>query len=129
PLQGALSLLMLEGSFGGQDVCCPHHPSHLVRPMTELPEPGSESFSRSALLEDQRKRWRGGEQTPVEDYLKRYPALAEDEGLVLDLLYNEVLLREERHETPAVDDYVRRFPLHAEAIRRLLALHDELKEQ
>ena len=95
--------------------------------MIDLPEPESDDFSRSTLLEDQRKRWRSGERTPVEAYLQRRPELGENENLVLDLIYNEVLLREELHEAPHADEYVRRFPQHADAIRRLLTLHEELK--
>ena len=81
--------------------------------MIDLPEPESDDFSRSTLLEDQRKRWRSGERTPVEAYLERRPKLGENENLVLDLIYNEVLLREELQEAPHADEYVRRFPQHA----------------
>src|SRR5262245_36785605 len=95
--------------------------------MIDLPEPESDDFSRSTLLEDQRKRWRSGERTPVEAYLQRRPKLGENENLVLDLIYSEVLLREELQEALHADEYVRRFSQHADAIRRLLRLHEELK--
>jgi serine/threonine-protein kinase len=78
------------------------------------------------LRADQSERWRRGERVLVEDYLRQYPQLDQDEGLLLDLVYAEVLLREQGAETPTVEEYVHRFPSHAEALRRQFALHREL---
>jgi hypothetical protein len=37
------------------------------------------------LLDDQRRRWQGGEAVPVESYLRQHPGLGGDAGAVLDL--------------------------------------------
>ena len=71
----------------------------------------------AALLHDQRSRWRRGDRVRVEVYLERAPSLRDDpEGLV-DLIYQEVVLRQERGETPGLDEYVRRFPDLAAMLR------------
>src|SRR3954466_14535775 len=59
---------------------------------------------------DQRQRWRRGERVPVETYLEREPALRADPEGLLDLIYNEVVLREEAGDAPRLDEYVGRFP-------------------
>jgi tRNA A-37 threonylcarbamoyl transferase component Bud32 len=67
------------------------------------------------LLEEQSHRWRRGERVPVEDYLARQPGLHAD--AVLDLITNEVLLRQEAGEAPRLEEYERRFPHLAEPLR------------
>jgi serine/threonine protein kinase/Flp pilus assembly protein TadD len=62
------------------------------------------------LLDDQVRRWRQGERVPVEDYLDRHAWLADDPEDLLDLVFNEALLREEQGEDPQADEYIRRFP-------------------
>jgi hypothetical protein len=62
------------------------------------------------LLAYQRRAWRRGERAAVETYVAQHPALAADAEAVLDLIYQEVLLREQAGETPRLDDYLRRFP-------------------
>jgi tRNA A-37 threonylcarbamoyl transferase component Bud32 len=69
------------------------------------------------LLEDQRRRWRGGERPRVEDYLDRHPHLAADADCVLQLLWGEFLLRQECGDTPTIEEYRARFPDHAEPLR------------
>src|SRR5512138_2240081 len=62
------------------------------------------------LLEDQRRRWRLGERALVETYLAQHPALRDDTDRLLDLIYNEVLLRERAGEAPQLAEYLGRFP-------------------
>jgi serine/threonine-protein kinase len=62
------------------------------------------------LLAYQRRAWRRGERVAVEALLVQHPGLAADTEAVLDLIYQEVLLREQAGETPRLDDYLRRFP-------------------
>ncbi len=62
------------------------------------------------LLRHQGRAWREGRRAPVEDYLADEPALRADTEAVLDLIYNEVILREEAGESPRLEEYVRRFP-------------------
>jgi serine/threonine protein kinase/WD40 repeat protein len=68
------------------------------------------------VLADQRQRWRQGERVLVEAYLERQPTLAADAAAVLDLLYQEVLLRQERGEAPQPEEYQRRFPRWADQL-------------
>src|SRR5207244_1647217 len=48
------------------------------------------------LRHDQQKRWRRGERPLVEVYLRRYLMLRRDPEALLDMIYQEILLREER---------------------------------
>jgi len=75
------------------------------------------------LRADQRKRWQRGERFLVESYLPRLPRDLADEESVLDLIYNETLLREERGEAPTADEYVRRFPQFESQLRRQFAVN------
>jgi serine/threonine protein kinase len=67
------------------------------------------------LLEEQRDRWQRGERVLVEAYLTRESELPAE--AVLDLITNEVLLRQEAGEAPRLDEYLQRFPHLAEALR------------
>src|SRR5262249_44706200 len=51
----------------------------------------------------------------------------DDDGL-LDLIYNEIVLREERGDKPQLEEYVRRFPQHAEQLRWQFSVHEGLRE-
>src|SRR5208282_5000541 len=75
------------------------------------------------LLIDQRRRVQLGEPFHVELYLSQHPGLAADPEGLLDLIYNEVLLRGQRGESPELDDYRTRFPNLAEALGDLFEVH------
>ena len=62
------------------------------------------------LLKHQRHAWRRGEPAPVETYLAQQPVLQADAQAVLDLIYNEIVLREEAGESPRLEEYLSRFP-------------------
>ena len=62
------------------------------------------------LLEDQRLRWRRGERVLVEAYFQQTPALRSDHNAILDLIYDEVVLREQAGEQPQQSEYAQRFP-------------------
>ena len=62
------------------------------------------------LLKHQRHAWRRRDPVRVETYLAQQPNLQADDQAVLDLIYNEVLLREEIGESPRLEEYVSRFP-------------------
>jgi hypothetical protein len=55
----------------------------------------------AVLRVDQRQRWETGQRVPSEDYLRRYPQLHADPEAVLDLIFHEFLLRQERGEQDA----------------------------
>ncbi len=62
------------------------------------------------VLLRQREAWQSGARPLVEDFLRDYPHLAESADAVLDLIYNETVLREERRETVTLEEYLARFP-------------------
>src|SRR5207245_2683020 len=69
------------------------------------------------------ERWHSGERRSVESYLDAAPELRADDDAVLDLIYAEVVVRDELGEAPALEEYERRFPHLAAALRRQFALH------
>ena len=78
----------------------------------------------AALRRDQQQRWEGGSPVPVEAYLAHQPALGEDQEHLLDLIQSEVLLRFEFDERPSLYEYIKRFPRHAHALRRMWCLFE-----
>ena len=72
------------------------------------------------------RRWHSGERIPAEVYLEPYAALQADVEKALELVYGEFLLREERGETPTLEEYVQRFPQYAERLRQQWNLHRAL---
>jgi WD40 repeat protein len=70
----------------------------------------------------QDRRWRRGERVPAERYLARLPGLAADAEAALDLIFSEFLLREALGEAPHPEEYLARFPAHAEPLRRQFEL-------
>src|SRR4051812_40932222 len=77
----------------------------------------------SILRVDQAMRWANGSATPVEDYLRRFPSAADDTEAALDLIHHEYLLADRTGRTPNPDEFVRRFPKYAEALRLQIELH------
>jgi tetratricopeptide (TPR) repeat protein/tRNA A-37 threonylcarbamoyl transferase component Bud32 len=70
----------------------------------------TESAKTLLLRLDQRQRWQRGDRVRVETYLEEQPGLAADREAVLDLIYNEIVLREEFGEEPRLEEYLQRFP-------------------
>jgi serine/threonine-protein kinase len=79
------------------------------------------------LRADQRQRWGEGERVRVDAYFEQYPRLLTDPDCALHLVYNEVLLREENHESPVLEEYVRRFPQFAAQLGPLFEVHRALE--
>jgi len=77
----------------------------------------------AAAREMQYLRWQRGEPSWAETLLAEDATLADDANAALDLIYSEILLREEFGDTPDMEDYLRRFPQHAVALRRQFAVH------
>src|SRR5689334_3537035 len=76
-----------------------------------------------SLLDRQGREWLAGRRPSVEALLNGSP-LCDDADAQLDLLYNEIVLREELGEEAAADEYAARFP----HLREALALHFEVHE-
>src|SRR5262249_45027561 len=87
----------------------------------------------SALLVEQRRRWHQGDPVRAEAYLANYPGLAADAEGLLDLIYNEIDLRQERGDHPRLEEYLERFPAFADQLRIQFeihqAIHDDLPTQ
>src|SRR4051812_2280555 len=81
----------------------------------------------SLLRDDQRGRWRRGERPTVESYLERRPELRDDPEGLLDLIYNEVVLREEAGEAPRLEEYLGRFPAFRDELRLQFQVHKALE--
>jgi tetratricopeptide (TPR) repeat protein/predicted Ser/Thr protein kinase len=62
------------------------------------------------VLAKQRVLWQRGEHVLVEHLLVEAAALLDQPAAILDLIYNEMILREEHGEQPRLEEYVRRFP-------------------
>jgi serine/threonine-protein kinase len=78
------------------------------------------------LLVDQHRRWALGSPEPVEFYLRQHPILRTDPEGLLDLLYNEICLRERHGQAVSLADYQRRFPELAESLALQMEVHQAL---
>jgi tetratricopeptide (TPR) repeat protein len=87
----------------------------------------SESSLSTLLQVDQRERWQRGEHVPVEAYLDRHPSLRTDPEHLLDLIYNEMMLREDAGIPPQLAEYRGRFPHLGDQIRLLFEVHEVLE--
>ncbi len=94
-----------------------------------VPNPEGRSDLLSRLQADQSERWARGERVPLEVYVQRHAELANDSQALLALLHAEVLLRRDEGETPRLDEYLARFPQHADSIRRLWGANDFIVRQ
>ncbi len=79
------------------------------------------------IREDQRRCRAADALRPVEAYLALHPELADDEEAVLDLIYSEVLLREEFGERVTAAEYLTRFPARAAALARQFEFHELIR--
>src|SRR4051812_5188979 len=86
-----------------------------------VPKLGEVEFA--ALIVDQRERWLRGEPVVVEAYLEQHPSLRAHDDTILDLIYNEVVVREEIGEEPRLDEYQRRFPHWASQLAMQFDVH------
>jgi serine/threonine-protein kinase len=92
----------------------------------------AEDLAPAALLEalcsDQRNRWQQGDRVRAETYLAQHPTLASEADRVVELLYNEILLREGLGESPRLEEYLERFPQFAAQLTRLFQVHAALAD-
>src|SRR5262249_35677441 len=81
----------------------------------------------TVLQIDQRARWERGQPVLAEAYFEAHPELRTEPERAIDLIYGEFLLRAELGESPTVDEYIRRFPDFAEALRLQVQLHQAVE--
>src|SRR5262245_1940444 len=91
-----------------------------------MPEVLESCTAVDELREKQLARWESGDPVLLEELLAAHPGLANDSEALVDLLYAEVLLREEHGQRPGLDEYQRRFPHVVEPLRRLFDVHRAL---
>lgn len=72
--------------------------------------PNTVQSALSIALQDQRERWDSGERPPLEEYFAALHDFELEREELVDLVYQEVLLRELRGERPTLDEYRSRFP-------------------
>lgn len=82
----------------------------------------------SALIADMAERWDLGECPAAEEYLARYPELAEQPEGAVRLIYEEFCLREERGEPAQAEEFYQRFPAWCKLLQALLDCHRLLND-
>jgi tetratricopeptide (TPR) repeat protein len=87
----------------------------------------SDTAHLTELRFDQRRRWQAGERVTVETYLEQEPGLNADPDAVLELICNEMVLREEAGAPPSLEEYLERFPQHAAELRIQFEVHQLLE--
>jgi serine/threonine protein kinase/Tfp pilus assembly protein PilF len=75
------------------------------------------------LAAEMARRWRAGDRPAVEELLADHPDLADRPAVVLELLAEEVRLREEAGDAPRLAELQRRFPRWRREVRALLECH------
>jgi serine/threonine-protein kinase len=80
----------------------------------------------AVLRVDQRRRWLSGERVDVRTYRRDFPAVAADPEAFFELVYHEILIREDLGERPDPGEYARSFPDLAERLRLQVEVHEEL---
>jgi serine/threonine protein kinase/tetratricopeptide (TPR) repeat protein len=91
---------------------------------SKLEEQTATGVCSNASLKGLRDRWRGGRKLCLEDYLAELGNPTLDREELLDLIHEEVLLREERGEKVAVEEYIGRFPQQADGLRTWFEVHE-----
>jgi hypothetical protein len=131
----------------------PETPKHLLGPQTARDDPvaqltarwrGGEAPDLAAFLRDagplsaeeladvlcidQRERWLRGERPDAEAYLRLYDSFYPHSEYALELVFNEFLVRRQRAEAPALQEYQRRFPELAEPLQVQAGLYDAMAQ-
>jgi hypothetical protein len=88
-----------------------------------MSEPLSLAEQALALRLEQARRWRNRDRAPAEQYLGRHPELNANPEYALEVVYGEILLREEDGEVLGVDEFLQRFPQFASQVQRLFDVH------
>src|SRR5262245_49580838 len=94
--------------------------------MSDSPTGPGPQPSLVELLVEQRQAWQRGRRVPVEEIVGRCPHLRDNAEAVLDLIYNEIVLREQAGEKPRLEEYVARFPHLSDQLNVQFELEDGL---
>ena len=77
----------------------------------------------------QRADWCRGEFTRVEQYLAEHVELETNDEALLDLIYNEIFLREEQGDSVTLQEYCCRFPALIEQLQDLWQVHQAINSE
>jgi len=80
------------------------------------------------VLDELQQRWLDGDRVAVETLVREHPQVAQNSSVMLDLIYAEVLLREDHGQKAVESEYVERFPELSEGIARQFQLHRALQD-
>lgn len=94
---------------------------------TSPPPSSGQRWPLSAMMREQRRRWQKGEPVLLESLLSAHPNLKHQTGPLLDLLYHEILLREEAGEHPCLEEYQQRFPELGRQLQDHFEVHAALR--
>src|SRR5438552_11066271 len=72
------------------------------------------------LVEEMTARWRQGEQPRAEEFLAREPQLYDQPAAAVQLIYEEICLRQEHGQEVTSEEVVDRFPQWREQLEVLL---------
>jgi serine/threonine protein kinase/tetratricopeptide (TPR) repeat protein len=81
----------------------------------------------ASLRREQQRSWQCGERVTAEAYLQRHPQLQADPEAALELIYNEIMIRQRLGEAPRLEEYHQRFPPLAARLELLLEIHAALE--
>ncbi len=79
------------------------------------------------LAEELAQRWQAGDRPIVEEYLARYPQVADCPEAAAELIYEELCLRQELGEPANPHDVLERFPQWRTQLQVLIQFHDFLQ--
>ena len=83
----------------------------------------------AALIQvDFTERWSRNDRERPEEYLRRFPSVAADAELAVDVIYTEYVAREQSGESPELAEYEARFPALAKVLSKQIRLHDALEK-
>src|SRR6516165_4385084 len=117
--------------------CCKQGPIYSWRSAMAQSDPtvpstrlaGDTADKVATLREDQRQQWAQGRRPVVEDYLALEPALAQNAEAILELICQEMVLREQHNDPPHREDYQRRFPGLARELAIQFELHEAVRDK
>ena len=130
---------MRQPGFGSRLPAVDHSPAaRLLRAWQQGQEPDLETFvaglenpalRRSGGTDSDRPccAWRRNDPRPAEDYFVRFPTVAADAELAVDVIYAEFLAREEAGQRPELAEYQQRFASFGNVLAEQIGLHDALE--
>jgi serine/threonine protein kinase/tetratricopeptide (TPR) repeat protein len=82
--------------------------------------PPSHDPRASQVIAEFSERWRNGERPRAEEYLARFPELLQHPEAAIDLIYEEICLRQDSDEVIDEEEVYRRFPQWRDQLKVLL---------